>query len=75
MSATVEGRSLGPTPEAQRVRDAFEMHEFGVALYRQRMRREHPEADETEIEALTLAWLISPSSPDRLRNALGDRAW
>ncbi|MEO7625433.1 MAG: hypothetical protein ABIS91_04110 [Nocardioides sp.] len=75
MSATAEVRSLGPTPEAQRVRDAFEMHEFGVALYRQRMRREDPEADDAEIEALTRAWLISPPRPDRLRNALGDRAW
>ncbi|TYL50025.1 hypothetical protein FXB39_10160 [Nocardioides sp. BGMRC 2183] len=46
-----------PTPEAQRMRDVFEMHEFGVALYRQRMRREHPDADESEVAALTRAWL------------------
>lgn len=64
-----------PTPEAQRVRDAFEMYEFGVALYRQRMRREHPEADDVAIDALTRSWLISAPRAERLRDALGDRAW
>ncbi len=77
MSATAEGSEseFVPTPEGQRVRDVFDLHEFGVALYRQRMRRENPDADDVEIDALTRAWLIAPPQPDRLRNALGDRAW
>lgn len=77
MSAPAEGMEpeFVPTPEGQRVRDAFELHEFGVALYRQRMRRENPGADDAEIDALTRAWLIAPPQSDRLRNALGDRAW
>ena len=66
---------MGDTPEARRVRDAFEMHDFGVGLFRQRMRRENPDVDEAEISTLTRAWLISPPRPDRLRDALGDRAW
>jgi Rv0078B-related antitoxin len=37
------------TPEAERMRSALEMHELGVQLYRQRMRREHPEASRAEI--------------------------
>lgn len=59
MKATTESEASEwvPTPEARRVRDVFEMHEFGVALYRQRMRRERPDADETEIAALTRDWL------------------
>lgn len=81
VSATAESQVPGtaPTPEAQRVRDVFEMYEFGVALYRQRMRREHPGADEAEVEALTREWLISPPRPERLREAMGDalgaQAW
>ena len=38
------------TPEAERMRSALEMHELGVQLYRQRMRREHPEASRAEID-------------------------
>ena len=64
-----------PTPEARRISDVFEMHEFGVTLYRQRMRREHPDAAETEIDALTRSWLLTPRPAERIRAALGDRAW
>lgn len=62
------------TPEAERMRDVIDMHEFGVALYRQRMRRENPDADEAEIEALTNRWLATAPSPDRLRFASRDAA-
>ena len=55
------------TPEAERMQQAFEMHEFGVALYRQRMRRENPGADESEIEVLTRAWLAAPTPRDSSR--------
>lgn len=57
------------------MREALEMHEFGVELFRQRIRREKPGVGEHEVDALTRVWLISVSSPDRLRVALGDRAW
>ena len=53
----------------------MEMHEVGVELFRQRIRREKPGVGEHEVDALTRVWLISVSSPDRLRVALGDRAW
>ena len=36
------------TPEAERTRSALEMHDLGVKLYRQRMRREHPHAGRIE---------------------------
>jgi hypothetical protein len=40
------------TAEAQRLRSAPDMHDLGVKLYRQRMRREHPDANRREIERL-----------------------
>ena len=55
------------TPEAERMRAALDMHEFGVKLYRQRMRREHPAATEAEIDDLVRAWLAAPPVPGRLR--------
>jgi hypothetical protein len=55
------------TPEAERMRSALEMHEFGVQLYRQRMHREHPRADRAEISGLVRAWLTAPSPSGRLR--------
>ena len=55
------------TPEAERMRSALEMHEFGVQLYGQRMRREHPEASRAEIDGLVRAWLTAPSPGGRLR--------
>ena len=63
MSATTEGleSEFVPTPEGQRVRDVFDLHEFGVELYKQRMRREHPAADEAEIASLTRGWLSKES--------------
>lgn len=55
------------TVEAERMRVALELHDLGVKLYRQRMRRDHPDADETEIDALVHAWLAAPSGAGRLR--------
>jgi hypothetical protein len=46
------------SPEAQRFRLALDMAEAGIELYRQRMRREHPDADDEEIEAEVQGWLM-----------------
>ncbi len=42
---------------AERLRLALEMFGVGEALMRQRLRREHPNADDVEIEARLIAWL------------------
>jgi hypothetical protein len=55
------------TPEAERMRSALEMHDLGVKLYRQRMRREHPDAGRREIEGLVRSWLTAPPPDTRLR--------
>ena len=55
------------TPEAKRLRSALEMHDLGVKLYQQRMRREHPDADHREIEGLVRTWLTAPPPDTRLR--------
>ena len=55
------------SPEAQRFRLALEMADFGIHLYRQRMRREHPGAGRTEIDNLVRAWLTAPPPDTRLR--------
>jgi Rv0078B-related antitoxin len=54
-------------PEAERMRSALEMHDLGVKLYRQRMRREHPDAGRREIEGLVRSWLTAPPPDTRLR--------
>ena len=55
------------SPEAERLRSALDMHDLGVKLYRQRMRREHPDADRREIDSLVRAWLTAPPPDTRLR--------
>ncbi|GAA1868935.1 hypothetical protein [Myceligenerans crystallogenes] len=45
-----------------------DMFELGVQAYRQRMRREHPEASDEEIEERVRTWLLLPS--DRLGNRI-----
>lgn len=55
------------TPEAERMRSALEMHDLGVKLYWQRMRREHPHAGRREIEGLVRSWLTAPPPDTRLR--------
>ena len=54
-------------PEAARLQAAMDMHELGVRLYRQRMHREHPKADRTEIDRLVKTWLADPPGGRRLR--------
>jgi hypothetical protein len=49
------------------MRSALEMHEFGVQLYRQRMRREHPQASRAEIDGLVRGWLTAPAPGGLLR--------
>jgi hypothetical protein len=64
----VSGRDADEwTPEAERMRSALEMHELGVQLYRQRMRREHPEASRADIDGLVRGWLTAPPSGGWLR--------
>ena len=54
-------------PEAARIRDALDMHDLGVRLYRQRMHREHPQADRDEIDSMVRAWLAEPPHSGHLR--------
>lgn len=65
--ATAQPRTFHWTLEAQRMRSALDMHDLGVQLYRQRMRREHPDASPGEIESLVRTWLTAPSPDTRLR--------
>ncbi|WP_438009479.1 hypothetical protein [Sorangium sp. So ce321] len=51
MGATV------PTHLAENLRLAFDLHEAGLALMRQNLRRRLPEATETEIDEHLAAWL------------------
>jgi hypothetical protein len=59
--------ATGQGPEAARIRAALDMHELDVELYRQRMRREHPQVDGCELDALVRAWLAEPPRSGRLR--------
>lgn len=54
-------------PEAARIQAALEMHEFGVRLYRQRMHREHPQANRNEIDGMVRTWLAEPPRSGYLR--------
>ncbi|MFR9752013.1 hypothetical protein ACL02S_13400 [Nocardia sp. 004] len=55
---------------AQRLRLALEMYEFGVRMQRTRIRRDRPEATETEIEQAVHEWLLTrPGAP--LGDAVG----
>lgn len=65
--ATVQPGAFQWTPEAERMRSALEMHDLGVRLYQQRMRREHPGAGRTEIQGLVRTWLTAPPPDTRLR--------
>jgi hypothetical protein len=67
LRARAEPRAFDWTPEAERMRSALEMHELGVQLYRQRMRREHPYASRSDIDDLVRAWLVAPPPDTRLR--------
>jgi hypothetical protein len=36
---------------------AFEMHDEGMEILRQRLRREHPDASRDEVESMVAEWL------------------
>ena len=43
---------------AEKLAQALDLMSMGIALKRANLRREHPDADESEIERLWSAWLI-----------------
>jgi len=67
LRASARPGAFDRTPEAERLRSALDMHDLGVKLYRQRMRREHPDADRREIDSLVRTWLTAPPPDTRLR--------
>ena len=46
-----------PQSAAEKFRQTLELFELGVAVMRQNLRRNHPEATDQEIEALLRRWL------------------
>ncbi len=46
------------SPEAERFKVTLDLFDLGVQMYRQRIRREHPQYDEEAIEAEVQAWLF-----------------
>jgi hypothetical protein len=48
---------VSTSPEAQRLRTAIAMHDFGVRMYRQRLRRERPGATDEDIDEQLWSWL------------------
>jgi hypothetical protein len=67
LHAAAQFRDFHWTPEAERMRSALDLHDLGVQLYRQRMRREHPDASRAEIDGLVRTWLTAPPPDTRLR--------
>jgi hypothetical protein len=55
MSYTTQVEHL--RPEAERLRVAFDLHEAGIRLMRARLRREHPDLEQSTIEELLVTWL------------------
>jgi hypothetical protein len=51
-------RHMAPTPEARRLRTAFELFEAGLRMMKARYRRSHPHASPAEIESMLSAWLL-----------------
>ncbi len=44
---------------------ALELTDLGASLQAQRYRREHPDADDEEVEAFVQAWFLDrPGAPD-----------
>lgn len=54
---------------AERFRVTVELHEAGVDLMRQNLRRQNPDAEPAEIDRLLQAWLEErpPDAPGTLR--------
>ena len=54
-----------PSTPAQRLRMSLAMYEDGLAIEREKLRRQHPNASEAELSDLLAAWLHSrPMAPD-----------
>lgn len=45
------------SPEMERFAIAIQLHETGLALQRQNLRRRHPDLSEDEVDALMADWL------------------
>lgn len=70
-----------PESLAEKLRIALALHEAGVAMMRENLRRRHPEATREQIDAMLAAWLSArpgaehgdgvgrPGSLDRFRPA------
>ena len=43
---------------AERLREAFELYDVGLAMMRQNLRRRHPAEDDAEIEQRLLDWRL-----------------
>jgi len=43
--------------DAERLRTALDLHQFGKAMMRERLRRDHPGRTESEIDELLQRWL------------------
>jgi Rv0078B-related antitoxin len=46
-----------PEMVAERLRMAFDLCEFGEAMRRAQIRREHPDLADEQVEAMVIAWL------------------
>lgn len=55
--------TLSQDPRAVRLRLAFELFEAGVLMERLRLRRNHPELSDAEIEELLRRWLRREGEP------------
>lgn len=42
-----------------RMHQAFDLFEAGVSLMRAKVRREHPHADDAELDRIITAWLLT----------------
>jgi hypothetical protein len=52
------------SPEANRLRTAFELFDAGVQLMKARLRRNRPNASQAELDALLSEWLLDrPGAP------------
>ena len=56
-SSSPQGGSASHSTPAQKLQIAFDLHRTGMALQRQNLKRQHPDADEEQIDALLDAWL------------------
>lgn len=55
-----------PERVAARLRAALELFDLGERMVRARLRREHPDATDAEIEAMFRRWLERPEQLDDL---------